>query len=113
MAPRFTLAEDNPDFLYLLERMIRTKFPESYISAFSAAEDALHHVLNEGTDIVISDHGMGAMDGTEFIRALRQRGYKIPIIMVSGNPAAKQEALDAGADEFLEKNVALGALEKE
>jgi len=111
MEPRFTLAEDEPSYLFLVETILRKNFPESHIAAFSAAEDALQHILENGTDVLISDHGMGEMVGTELIRELRKRGYKIPIIMMSGDPSVATEALEAGADEFLEKSTALASLE--
>ena len=75
------------------------------------AEDALKHILDAGTDILLTDHGMGQMDGAQLIRELRARKSTIPIIMVSGNPAAREEALLAGATEFLDKNAGIKALE--
>ncbi len=102
---RFTLADDDPDALFLLHRMLARVYPESHISTFSAAEDALTHILDIGTDILITNHGMGQMSGTELIRQLRLRKFVLPIIMISGSPEAKQEALAAGATEFLEKGL--------
>jgi CheY-like chemotaxis protein len=64
----------------------------------------LHHIVDTGSDILITDHGMGRMKGTELIRELRQRGINIPIIMFSGSPQAEEEAQLAGATEFLLKS---------
>ena len=104
---RFTLAEDDENFLFLLHHALASGFPGSSLATFTNAEDALNHIQNSGADIVITNHGMGAMSGTEMIRRLRKQGFTLPIIMVSGSEDAEQEAREAGATEFLHKDVAL------
>jgi len=64
-AHRFTIADDDPDALFLLHRMIEQQYPNSSISMFSNAEDALAHIRDTGTDILITNHGMGTMSGTD------------------------------------------------
>jgi DNA-binding NtrC family response regulator len=100
---RFTLAEDDETELFLLHHTISQAFPRSSISTFTNAEDALRHIVETGTDILITDHGMGKMSGTELICDLRKRGLRLPIIMISGSPHAEEEAREAGATEFLQK----------
>ena len=73
----------------------------------------MSHVLNSGTKIVITDHTMGGLSGTDLIRDLRARDGALPIIMVSGDRDAEKEALAAGATLFLHKDVALKRLVKE
>src|SRR5258708_40050540 len=101
---RFTLVEDDETELFLLQHAISQRFPHSSIASFTKAEDALHHILDTGSDFLITDRGMGRMSGTELIRELRRRGQRLPIIMVSGNPQSEGEARLAGATEFLLKN---------
>lgn len=108
---RFTLADDDANALFFVHRMVARQFPGSSIASFSNAEDALTHILNTGADILITDHGMGVMDGTELIRKLRVRKLELPIIMMSGNPGAREEAAEAGATEFLDKNAGMKVLE--
>jgi DNA-binding response OmpR family regulator len=105
-AHRFTLAEGDPNMLFLLHRMLARLYPKSHILMFSAAEDALAQILDSGTDVLITNHGVGKLSGTDLIRELRVRGYVIPIIMISGCAAGKREALAAGATRFLEKGAA-------
>jgi DNA-binding response OmpR family regulator len=104
-AHRITLADDDPDTLFVLHRMLARLYPNSSISMFSDAEDALTHILDTGTDILITNHGMGEMSGLEVIRELRIRQWTIPIIMISGSASAEEEALSAGATEFLDKAI--------
>ena len=54
---------------------------------------------------------MGTMTGADLIRILRQKKINIPIIMVSGNPAVREEAADAGATVFVEKSLSTKLLE--
>lgn len=110
---QFTLADDDEKYLYLVHHLLAAAFPGSSFATFSNGEDALSHILHSGTQVLITDHAMGELGGTELIRELRRRGYGIPIIMVSGNPDAEQEALEAGADLFLQKDIAIKRLATE
>ena len=83
------MAEDDEAELFLLHHTISRAFPHSSISTFTNAEDALADILDTGTDILITDHGMGKMSGTELIRDLRKRGFKLPIVMVPATQALK------------------------
>ena len=69
-AHRITLADDDPDTLFVLYRMLARLYPNSSISMFSNAEDALTHILDTGTDILITNHGIGEMSGIEVIREI-------------------------------------------
>src|SRR4051812_4767400 len=107
---RFTLTDDDEKYLFLMHHLLSQAFPGASIASFSNPGDALQHVLNVGTDILITDHGMGQVNGTELIRGLREHGCAIPIIMISGDETAEKEAHEAGANEFLHKNVGLNKL---
>lgn len=85
--------------------MIEQLYPHSNISMFSNAEDALAHIRDMGTDMLITNHGMGTMTGTDLIRILSAQKIEIPIVMVSGNPQVRKEAEEAGADAFVEKSL--------
>lgn len=107
---RFTIADDDADALFLLHRLIEQLYPNSSISMFSNAEDALAHIRDTGTDMLITNHGMGEMTGTDMIRTLRAQKVQIPIIMVSGNPEVRKEAEEAGADAFVEKTLDMASI---
>jgi CheY-like chemotaxis protein len=103
---RFTLADDDSILLFFIHSLVTQSYPGSSIASFTNPQDALQHILATGADMVITDHGMGEMTGTEMIQHLRNRGFTNPIFMVSGSPEAKTEALAAGATLFLDKTVA-------
>lgn len=44
-------------------------------------------VLQDGFDLVLSDHNMPGMDGLELAAAIRARGGEMPILILSSNPS--------------------------
>jgi CheY-like chemotaxis protein len=103
---RFTLADDDAALLFFTHSLVSQAYPGSSFASFTNAQDALQHILATGADLVITDHGMGEMNGTEMIRQLRKHGFHHPIIMVSGTLDAERDAMAAGATAFIEKSVA-------
>ncbi len=61
----------------------------------------------EHPDLVLTDLRMPGMDGTELIRALRQRGDETPIIVVSGTGTLNDAiaAVRQGAQDYVTKPV--------
>ena len=110
-AHRITLADDDADALFFLNTMLERMYPNSSIAMFSNAADALSHILETGTDLLITDHGMGNMTGADLIRILRQKNIQIPMIMVSGDPAVREEAAAAGATIFIQKSLSTNLVE--
>ena len=74
------------------------------VSAAYDGVEGLRHFDAERPDLVILDLAMPGMDGLSVCTELRQRG-STPIIVLSGEgqEAAKVEALDAGADDYVTK----------
>jgi two-component system KDP operon response regulator KdpE len=74
------------------------------VSAAYDGAEGLRHYDDEHPDLVILDLAMPGMDGVTVCTELRQRGAT-PIIVLSGEDqeAAKVEALDAGADDYVTK----------
>jgi DNA-binding response OmpR family regulator len=110
-AHRITLVDDDPDSLFLLHRILLRLYPKSSIATFSNAEDALAHILDTGTEFLITSQFMREMTGTQLILELRLLKWTIPIIMISSSPVVKCEALESGATEFLDKHTAPTVLE--
>jgi CheY-like chemotaxis protein len=101
---RITLADDDPELLLRAQTAISKHFPHATFSAFSSAEQALDHILHAGADLLVTNHVMGGMSGIELIRRLREHGFQIPIIMVSGSEKAERPAREAGATHFINKD---------
>lgn len=107
---RITIAEDDEQFIVLLHYLLTRAFRGSSFAMFSNTEDALRHIQNSGTDILVTDHGMGRVTGTDLVKTLRSENNRIPIIMLSGYPDLEEEAITAGANEFLSKDQVLNHL---
>jgi two-component system, NtrC family, nitrogen regulation response regulator NtrX len=66
---------------------------------------ALAKVADRMPDAVILDIKMPEMDGLELLRAFRERGYEMPVLMISGHAdvSTAVEATRRGAFDFFEK----------
>jgi two-component system KDP operon response regulator KdpE len=72
---------------------------------------ALEAATEAHPDLVILDLGLPDMDGVDVIRSLRS-WTQVPIVILSGrmNSAAKVDALDAGADDYVTKPFSVAEL---
>jgi two-component system KDP operon response regulator KdpE len=66
---------------------------------------ALDAVRSKRADMVVLDLGLPDIDGLEVIRRVRDAGSAVPIIVLSSrdSEAAKVQALDLGADDYVTK----------
>jgi two-component system KDP operon response regulator KdpE len=62
-------------------------------------------LLDQKPDLVILDLGLPDMQGLELLRLIRAKNERVPIVVLSsrGDEAAKVEALDRGADDYVTK----------
>jgi two-component system copper resistance phosphate regulon response regulator CusR len=69
--------------------------------------DALHAMTGEGkqVDLVMLDLGLPDIDGLDVLRALRDRGSEVPVIVLTARSEGsdRSEALRLGAVEYLTK----------
>ena len=74
-------------------------------------EDGLAEAASHKPDLVIADLGLPDGDGVDFIRALRTWS-RVPVIVLSArsDERDKVRALDAGADDYIEKPFGLPEL---
>src|SRR5204862_7313490 len=72
---------------------------------------ALNRAAADAPEIIVLDLGLPDMDGKDVIRALREWS-EIPIIVLSARAreAEKIEALDLGADDYVNKPFGIGEL---
>lgn len=73
--------------------------------SFLRAEDAVEAAKITPPDAILTDLRMPGMDGMGLIAAIAALGHDIPIIMLTGHGdvAAAVQAIQAGAEDFLEK----------
>jgi DNA-binding response OmpR family regulator len=104
---RVLIADDNPVFLAVLREMLRS-WGYDVLTATDGAE-AWNVLRSENAPpIAILDWMMPLMDGIEVCRRVRissrRSGYPyILILTAKADPDSLIEALDAGADDFIQK----------
>lgn len=89
-----------------IRRLLKVGLETEGVKFLEAAtgEEALREVANQKPDLVLLDLGLPGISGLEVIERIREWS-KVPIIVLSvqEDEAAKVEALDRGADDYLEK----------
>ena len=99
---RVLVVEDDARLRKTLEINLRAR--EYEVDLAATGEQALQLAARHHPDVVILDLGLPSMDGLDVVRGLR--GWTpVPIVVLSarGSEAAKVEALDLGADDYLTK----------
>ncbi|HJV36201.1 response regulator [Geomonas sp.] len=67
--------------------------------------EGLSTMEGKSIDLILSDINMPNMDGLEFIKAVRAKGVKVPIVMITteGGEDILKEALSNGASDSIKK----------
>ena len=81
------------------------------VTSAATVAEAIRRIAADAPDIVVLDLGLPDGDGKDVIRWVRQ-GSDLPIIVLSARDreVEKIEALDLGADDFVNKPFGVGEL---
>ena len=107
---RVLLVEDEPKIsAYIKRGLEETGYA---VDAVFNGRDALDWCAATPYDLVILDILLPVLDGLTVCRQLRQRGSRVPILMLTARDAVEDRVagLDAGADDYLVKPFALAEL---
>ena len=105
MAHRILICDDEGDIRESLRAIL---LDEGFdVTAVAAGPNAVAESPDH--DALLLDIKMPGQDGLETLAQIRKRGVATPVIMISGHGDVKtaMEAIRAGADDFLEKPLAL------
>ena len=82
------------------------------VESVGTAEDALERIESVSPEVLLVDRMLPGMDGLDFVRVLRNKGFSAPVLVLSalGQPDDRVVGLNAGADDYLIKPVHLGEL---
>ena len=102
---RVLLVEDHPGFRQVLRTLLESDERLIVVGDVGSAAEACEHPLLEHVDVALVDVGLPGTDGIEATRQLRtlNDGIRVLIMSGSGFDRAADEALAAGADQYLEK----------
>jgi len=108
--PEILLIEDDVQ----IRKFLRTTFSaENYrLREASTAAKGLSQAVENPPDVIVIDLGLPDLDGIEVIRRMRQWNRTVHIIVLSVRSRERDKilALDAGADDYVNKPFAVGEL---
>ena len=75
-------------------------------------EDAFFRMTTETFDLILLDLGLPGRDGLQILTALRSKGVKTPVLVLTARDALQDRVagLDSGADDYLVKPFAFAEL---
>jgi EAL domain-containing protein (putative c-di-GMP-specific phosphodiesterase class I)/acetolactate synthase regulatory subunit len=102
------VADDEPAIVEMI-RDILEEYGFRVVTAANGAE-ALRLIEQAAPEVVLLDMNMPVLDGEGFIAAVRERGLRIPIVIMTAGSSAKRWATQLGADAYLSKPFELANL---
>ncbi|MCA1596886.1 MAG: response regulator, partial [Chloroflexi bacterium] len=101
--PHLLLVDDNADHLFLTRRALRGVGMEC--TGVQTAEAAVEAIRGAPYDMILLDHNLPGMKGSELIARIRSLGIDTPVIMVTGGGSEQLavDALKAGALDYIVK----------
>ena len=109
LTPSILVIDDEPQ----IQRFLKPSLMAAgyYVAQALTAHAALKSIAEREHDLILIDLGLPDLDGKDLIRMIRQK-HTTAIIVLSAREeeSEKIEALDAGADDFVNKPFSIGEL---
>jgi two-component system, OmpR family, response regulator MprA len=107
---RILVVDDEPTVRDSLDRALSLDGYDVELAA--DGEEGLAKARSQAPDAIVLDVLMAGLDGLETCRALRARGDRTPVLMLTARDGIGERVagLDAGADDYLVKPFALDEL---
>ncbi len=106
---RILVVDDEPQ----IQNLLKVALAAAGYDVFRAVDgsEAIKLVASAAPDLVLLDLGLPDMDGKEALKEIR-RFSKVPVIILSARDreTEKIDALDSGADDYVEKPFGMGEL---
>lgn len=97
------IIDDNEELLYVVQKLLKdAHYNTDIATTLRAAEKC---ISEKKYDLILLDWMLPDGNGVEFLRDLRQQKVQTPVLLFSSKKEVedKVEALDVGADDYLEK----------
>jgi DNA-binding response OmpR family regulator len=98
------IVEDEIDILELLEYSLQKEGYETI--GFLSVTDKLYEIFEEEQiDLILMDRNLPGIEGTTFIKDIKQKGHDVPVIYVSAKDKDEDilEGFEAQADDYITK----------
>lgn len=104
--------DDEDDYVFirdLLEEVGKGRYVLEWVPTY---EKALDKMAYEENQVCLMDYRLGAHDGLEILRGAKERGARIPVIVVTGQEDYRVDvsAMSSGAVDYLVKSQLSGPL---
>lgn len=105
MPVRVLLIDDDQDDFFLTRELVSDLGDRYTLDWASNYEAGLEAICMQTHEVYLLDYRLGTRSGIELLREANSRGCSAPIIFLTGQGQNRTdlEALDAGADDYLEK----------
>ena len=100
---RILLADDQPKVRLGLRLLLEQEEWASVVGEAASAQNLLAQAKAAQPDLVLLDWGLQCSENPDLLSALRGCCPGLALVVLSSQPEAEQEALDAGADAFVTK----------
>ena len=109
------LVDDDVSLLHVAKLILKDMDKNLAVESATNAEEALQKLCTATIDVVISDYEMPQKNGLDLLQQIRSKYGKIPFILFTGKGREEIaiEALNLGADRYLNKNGTPEAVYKE
>lgn len=106
---RILIADDDLGILQAMESLLSQNYR---VITARDGEEVLESLDREPVDLVILDLLMPLLDGEDALVALRERGFRLPVIVMSAHGDRLGRTRLLGADDFLAKPFEFRELER-
>lgn len=100
---KFIIVDDELPSRFLIRQIVEEHYPSASILEAMDGRAALKLYDEQGADLMVIDHHMPFLSGTELVKLLRERKAAIPLVMVTNHPEVKSDAMFAGLTYFVDK----------
>lgn len=94
------IVDDEPGIIKFLK--LKLEIAGFQVSISSGGQEALQLISKQVPDLMLLDIFMPGMDGFEVLAELR-KNYELPVIVLSARSSIAEQALSAGANDFISK----------
>ncbi len=103
MSDLIVIIEDEEDLLELLEYRLNKEGYE--VVGFLSCKKVEDFLLEEEPDLLIVDRNLPGVEGSEFVKNIREKGYQVPTIFVSAKESDEEieEGFLRGGDDYITK----------
>lgn len=99
------LVEDNVDHAELAKAALEADEGTFEVDVVSSGDACLERLKGGDYDMVLVDYSLPGMHGLEVLQAIRDKGYEVPVAIVTGrgDEHVAVEAMKAGAYDYITK----------